>query len=360
MSLPRGISRRILLGAALAPWLRAQQPYKQGTAVPYDPPGRAGAKPEGLSEVRLGFFGPDDPRHPLGGPLYMGVRLAVEDANARGGLRGVPFALVSRWSDDPWRGGAAACVKLAYTDRVWGILGGIDGASTHLALQIAAKALLPVVDPISTGETVNNAGVPWVFSLAPGDMEIARALASKLAPGPYGLIAGIDHDSRTLAQRFLKTVDRPPERRIEIGAPQEVSFEGATQWVLLAPPEQAAAAARNAPAGVRLLCGPSAGTRRFRTLAPEPCANIEIPLLPPLRTAFAARLQTKFGIAGDWQSELGYTGASLLMEALRGAGLNRALVRDWLAARFTPTGRGRIGDDETKTGCHTTARAQEV
>lgn len=358
MIAPRGISRRSLLGAALAPWLRAQPPYKQGTAVPYDPPGRAGAKPDGLAEVRLGLFGPDDPRHPLGGALFMGVRLAVDDANAGGGLLGVPFKLISRWQDDPWRGGAAACVKLAYADQVWGILGGIDGASTHLALQIAAKALLPVVDPVSTGETVNSAGVPWVFSLAPGDTAIARVLAEKLGRGPYALFAGTGHDSRGLSGRFLKVANRMPEQRIDLGAPPAAPGAGARQWVVLAPPEITAAVARGAPAGARLICGPAAETRLFKALAPDVQARVETAGLTPLDPPLAARLSTRFGIDGDWQSTLGYAAASLLIEALREAGLNRTLIRDWLAARFTPTGRGRIGDHKIRI--HSSAPSEEA
>lgn len=48
----------------------------------------------------------------------MGAALAFEDANKNGGYKSKPFRLVPRWSDDPWRGGAAAVAKLVFTDNM--------------------------------------------------------------------------------------------------------------------------------------------------------------------------------------------------------------------------------------------------
>ena len=69
-------------------------------------PGREEPDPQNVSEVRLGYFGPDDPAHPEGGDLWCAALLAVEDANQQGGYRGKPFRLVARWSDNPWTGGS--------------------------------------------------------------------------------------------------------------------------------------------------------------------------------------------------------------------------------------------------------------
>lgn len=64
------------------------------------------------------------------------------------------------------------------------MLGGIDGATTHLAEQVVAKAHLPLIDPASTDQTVNQANIPWMFSLAPGDPDIAKFLAARLKRDP--------------------------------------------------------------------------------------------------------------------------------------------------------------------------------
>ena len=72
-------------------------------------------------------------------------------------------------------------VEMAYNDRVWAIIGSIDGVATHVAEQVVTKALLPLIDPGSTDRTVNAAMVPWMFSCLPGDPAIADALAPQLA-----------------------------------------------------------------------------------------------------------------------------------------------------------------------------------
>jgi hypothetical protein len=41
-----------------------------------------------------------------------------------------------------------------YEDKVWAIIGGIDGATTHLAEQVAAKAQLTLVNPVATDRSI--------------------------------------------------------------------------------------------------------------------------------------------------------------------------------------------------------------
>ena len=200
------ITRRAWLSLLAATPAVAQVPYKGRPAVApeYHGPGTTAARHSQSDGIRIGYFGPDDPAHPRGGAMWMGAHLAVEEANASGGYRGTAFVLLPRWSDEVWRAGAASLVKLVYREEVCAVIGGIDSDSTHLATQIAAKALLPVVDPVSTDESVNHAGVPWVFSWAPGNRQIAREMSDALRPAPYLLVAGTDHDSRMLADVFLR------------------------------------------------------------------------------------------------------------------------------------------------------------
>jgi ABC-type branched-subunit amino acid transport system substrate-binding protein len=144
-------------------------------------PGREDREPEGLTEVRIGYFGPNDAAHPEGGDIWTAVSLAVDEANAEGGYSGLPFRLVPGWADNPWGNGGIQVARMAYEDRVWAVIGGIDGPSTHLAEQVAAKARLPLISPVATDKTVNLANVPWMFSAVPGDHALAPLLASALA-----------------------------------------------------------------------------------------------------------------------------------------------------------------------------------
>src|SRR5271157_3439573 len=64
-------------------------------ASPYAGPGREHSETADVSAVLLGYFGPSDPDHPLGGDLWKAAALAVSQANAQGGYQGKPFRLVA-------------------------------------------------------------------------------------------------------------------------------------------------------------------------------------------------------------------------------------------------------------------------
>ena len=143
----------------------------QGTRVPpyfdarknesaYNGPGREDPEPAGLTEVRIGYFGPGNPGHPQGGDIWQAVNMAIEEANAQGGYHGLPFRLVQAWAENPWSNGAGLVVRMAYVDKVWAIIGGIDGASTHLAETVVVKARVTLIFFGSTDKTVNLANVP--------------------------------------------------------------------------------------------------------------------------------------------------------------------------------------------------------
>ncbi len=324
------LTRRHFLAVQAAPYLdRRGAPLQPGEAPAQD----AGALPY----VPVGFFGPDDARHETGGAVFMGVQLAIEQANARLGAGAKPFRLFSRWSDDPWRAGASAVVKLAMEDHVVAVIGGIDSATTHLAEQVAAKALFPLVDPVSTDETANAAFVPWIFSWAPGDSLVARAMKDGLEGARYTLLAATDHGSRQLA-RVLSRLAQPAERHDfqPPNVPPEPSHE---TMVVLAPPAWLWAVVAQLPRNARVICGPAAWARSCRrrlerpVLAPELGAH-----RPALLQAAAARFQA----ASDVFTQLAYESTALLVKCIQSAGPSRSAVREQLAARFAPNGRRSI------------------
>ena len=330
------ISRRTLLTAWLPLGLFAQYVDRRETPLQYEGPGREEPEPTDFADIPIGFFGPGDPAHVQGGAIYMGAALAFEDANASGGYKTKPFRLVARWADDPWRGGASAVTRLAFVDHVWAILGGIDGATTHLAEQVVVKAHLALVDPASTDQTVNEVSVPWIFSLAPGDPDIARFLAARLGQRPFALFAGTDHDSRNLATELLKTGVRPAFRHdVAPGTASVPDAAPGTEFaVILAPPRDTQLILAALPPGTIALAGSSARTRRFSSARP-----VQAPVLRQPDPALLARLTQRFHQPADDFSLLAYDAAMLLVEAVRDAGLNKTLIRDRLAIHFGPRGR---------------------
>ncbi len=289
-----------------------------------------------LAVLKIGYFGPAEASHPSGGSLWQGLSLAFEAAQ--------DVELVPAWDESPWTGGAAKVVHLAYGERVVALIGGIDGASTHLAEQVVTKALLPLVDPASTDRTVNAAFVPWVFSLMPDDRALMGALAEALASGPdrdgFVLVAATDHDSRRMKAELLAALERRrarPRRLVDFhagrAAPAAAEASGMRAAVVLASPAESAAFVRHAPPGLRIYGGPAMGSRTFLRLAGSAAAGVRFadPLGPSDRgAAFREAYERRFGEPPDASAFHAFDAAEILLAALRRAGPDRGALREAL------------------------------
>ena len=364
--------RTPLAAALVGGWLVVQAPAQspprdvnydaRKTERGYHGPGRDEPDPKGLSEVRIGYFGPADPKHPTGGSVWLGVSLAIEEANAGGGYKGLPFRLKPVWAENPWAGGVSSLARMAYEDRVWAVIGSIDGAATHLAEQVAAKALFPLVDPASTDRSVNLANVPWMFSCLPEDRAIAAALgeaALENAKDGFILLSATDHDSRALAAEFLAYFDQRKTRplrhwQFQPGAAviaelaSQAAESGAGTVIVLAGIEDSAAAARELKSrrpALRLCGGPAMARASFVARAGAAAEGAIVPLLvePSAESDnFATKWRKRFSDWPDYAAMQGYDAAGLLVAAIRATGLNRARVRDELQA-LSPW-RGMAGE----------------
>ncbi len=325
--------------------------YHDGRKRPleYAGPGRELAEPADAAEVRIGYFGPEDPAHPESGDLWSAAQLAIEESNRQEGYRGKPFRLVARWSDNPWIGGARHATRMVYADKVWAIVGGPDGATTHLAEQIAAKALLPIVSPVSTDRSVNSAFVPWMFSCLPGDDVLAPLLAERLirikAHDAFVVVAADDHDSRVFLGQLTGALRRrnlaPRQQFVYPAVPGDPSAvvarvvqSGPRAVVLLAGP----AAGGRLLLGLReagyrgpILGGPWMGRRRFVELAGSAAGDVVFPLLyapGENRSEFVETFARRVGKPPDYAAAATYDAVMLVVTAVRKAGLNRARIAD--------------------------------
>jgi len=225
---------------------------------------------------------------------------------------------------------------MAYVDKVWAIIGGIEGASTHLAEQVVIKALLPLVDPGSTDKTVNLASVPWMFSWLPADPAHAEAIGQGLkessASGRFVLLAATDHDSRALAAElklFLARNRLTPLRHIEFHpgagdaariASEVVQLKPQAAVVLGGPLESARMIEelRYAGSNALVFAGPAAGRETFLTLAGPAAEQVRFPLLE----------ESPRPELPDYAAVSAYQATGLLIRAIRKSGLNRARIRD--------------------------------
>lgn len=179
---------------------------------------------QGEDEYRIGVFAPDDDDHPVGRDLVRGVSLAVGQANAAGGINGKPLRVVRRWAADPWGAGSKEVVRMAFDDQVWAIIGGPDGEATHVAQQVATKAHLPLIAPVSSDPSLTHTRVPWIYRLPPDDRVQAEALVAKGLGPPelkrVGIVVSADHDGRIFAEEMKAAMERaqnPPIFELAVG-----------------------------------------------------------------------------------------------------------------------------------------------
>lgn len=361
------MKRLAALVACCALWAGSQElprtvpsPYKDGRRTPttFEGPGRETPEPEHVREVLIGYYGPADESHPEGGLLWQGATLAIEEANRGGGYKGLPFRLVAAWSENPWRAGAALITRMAVVDRVWAIVGSIEGAGTHLAEQVAVKALLSLVNPAATDRSIHMAGVPWMFSIVPGDDMHSAVLARALHGRTLVLLSATDHDSRAFCA-YLKAACARENTKLRLQLefePGRPDLSELARHAAEARPDAIAvvAGARDSARLVKLLRdeafpGLIAGSPRFgrAAFAAQAGAAAEGALFPwagepapAFRRSFAGR----FGNQPDYAAAGAYDAVRVVVAAIRQAGLNRARIRDAIAA--LPAGAGASGPIE--------------
>ncbi|MBN1846279.1 MAG: ABC transporter substrate-binding protein, partial [Sedimentisphaerales bacterium] len=159
----------------------------------YTGPGRAIPEPEHIDTVRIGFIGPimstvsvatggKSHEEDLGIKMLQGARLAIEQANARGGYaqRHTPFELMVHNDNGLWGASGNEIVEMAYQEQCWAILGTIDGANSHIAIRVALKAEIPMMNAGDTDPTFIETNIPWVFRCIGDDRQMSYLLVDYL------------------------------------------------------------------------------------------------------------------------------------------------------------------------------------
>lgn len=315
-----------------------------------------------VNEVLIGYFGPSTPSHPIGGDMWCAACLAVEEANQAGGYQGLPFRFVADWSDNPWGSGVTAVTRMVYTHKVWAIVGGIDGPSTHLAEQVVAKARLVLISPGSTDKTVNLANVPWMFSCLPGDHlqspVLARAIVSHVDQNPFLLVSAVDHDSHLFTRELNKSLSEHkcipsyhlqfnPKQKDDTELVEKIVRTEAHTLILIADAHRSAqliCAVREKGFEGTIFGGPCIGQRRFLQSKSKVADGIIFPLLyiNNKTSCFEKKFISRFGRHPDYLASHTYDTVHLLIAAIRKAGLNRARIGD--ALRELSGWRGVTGD----------------
>jgi branched-chain amino acid transport system substrate-binding protein len=301
----------------------------------------------------IGWFGPSDSDHPDFGDFWRGAVLALEAENAAGGYHGAPFRLRPAWSESPWQAGIGQLTRLVYDEAAWAVIGGVDGATTHLAEQVALKARFPLVSPGSTDSTANCGHVPWLFTGLPSDERQAPALVGRLraelGQGRLAVVSANDHDSHaTLValRRELAAQRVSPATLVEWDAGEDIPGPLATQLLGVQPTVVLVIGPAREAAGIvvelrqrgfrgAIIGGATLARSSFGRAAGALAEGVIAPLLresSPAWDAFARAYEARWHEAPDAGAAQAHDAVRLLASAVRAGGLNRARIGDALRA----------------------------
>jgi branched-chain amino acid transport system substrate-binding protein len=358
----------------LEPYEKFAKPYWLNYTTPNLYPGAARdiPTPTDISEVRIGFLGPIEKQadQVFGLRMLHGARMAIDEANARGGYGGRPFRLMVHDDYNNWQFGAEygerptassiwgspsdEAVKMIYDDHDWAIFGSLSSESTHIILRVALKAEIPIVNSESTDPTIPETYIPWFFTVIQDDRvqsyTLARRIYTELGLKRVALLRVNNRYGRMGVGKF-----RDASRRLghplvieQKFLPGDMDFHRALRIirdsrtdaiVLWANEDEAAEILKEMhemgmhqrvfgsyrTLGDELLARAGAAAEGFEAVYPYDPSRTD-----PKWAAFRQRYEAQYKEKPDQFGALAFDAMNILLKAICEAGLNRARIQDAL------------------------------
>lgn len=341
----------------LFPYSKFRKAYKYHFIEPIEfyGSGRDKTAPEGLTEVRLGFLGPLEGAAlvPQGKNMLNGATLAIEEANARGGYRGLPYRLLAHNDAGLWGAAANEVIKMD-EEEVWAWLGSIDDIVSHVALRATLKVEIMMVNTGDPDPTFTETNIPWAIRVISDDRQSGYALASHIFENRghdrvavirtntrYGRVGVMEYSGvavrlghpMMIEERFddgetdfgmqLKNIKRVNPDAVLIWGNAKESALILNQMRELGMNQPVFASDRIISDEFLDIAGKNA-EGIVSTSPYDPEAN-----RPELKT-FKQAYKSRFGEEADVFAAHAYDGMSLIIKAIEEVGLNRVLIRDVL------------------------------
>src|SRR3990167_8306667 len=157
--------------------------------------------------IKIGFLGPlTGDAAPYGVDTLNGVKLAVDEINAAGGVKGRMIELIAEDSRCTGADSASAAQKLINVDKVVAIVGGGCSGETLAAAPVAEAAGVVMISPLSSSPDVTMAG-DFIFRNYPSDALKTKAMASLLLEEGFTKLAMISENT-DFAQAFRESLKK--------------------------------------------------------------------------------------------------------------------------------------------------------
>jgi len=341
----------------LVPYGRYSEAYLNFFDEPqeFTGPGREKKPPAGLTEVRIGFLGPLEGSvlTPKGIQMLQGATLAMDEANAKGGYKGLPFRLMPHNDVGLWGAAANEIVKMD-EEEVWAFLGTIDDINSHVALRITLKLEIFMMNTGDPDPTLTETRIPWLVRCIADDRQSSYALVNYIY-GEKGFTRVAVLRTNTRYGRVGVMEFRDASQRVGHPLVLEVRYEeGETSFTTKLE------RIRNSSPDAILLWGNSKETALIlkqmremdinqpvfgsdRLVSPEFLEiagshaeglvttsqynpTLDIPQLKEFNRNYTER----FSMEPDVFAAHAYDGMNMIISAIRKVGLNRVLIRDVL------------------------------
>ena len=336
---------------------RYQKAYKYHFLEPtlFHGAGREKKAPTDLTEVRIGFLGPLEGSiiQPLGEQMMQGAVLAIEEANKKGGYRGIPYRLMIHNDVGLWGAAANELVKMD-DEGVWAWIGTIDDINSHVAIRATLKLEIPNINSGDPDPTFTETNIPWVIRNIPDDRQSSYSLVKYMhvrqgykrvaimrANNRYGRV-GTLHFNRSATR-----IGFPPviEERFN---DMESDFTAQLERIKKTSPDAILIWGNARESGLIVkqirelgMTQPICGSDRMvnnefletagkyaegiiTTCQYNPTAN------DPKLKKFQADYMKRFSMEPDVFAAHAYDAINLIIEAINKVGLNRVLIRDIL------------------------------
>jgi ABC-type branched-subunit amino acid transport system substrate-binding protein len=325
--------------------------------------GREKLPPTDLKEVRIGFLGPLEGSIlvNLGKQMLQGTMLAIEEANSKGGYKGIPYKLMIHNDVGLWGAAANEIVKMD-DEKVWAWLGSIDDIVSHVAIRATLKLEIPNVNTGDPDPTFTETNIPWVVRTIPDDRQASYVMVDYIfkkeghkrvavirANNRYGRV-GTLHFNRSatrigfpivIEERFNdgETDFSAQLERIKKTSPDAIAMWGnAKESALILQQIRAMGLKQPVYGSDRMV------SHEFLKLAGPLAEGIVTTCQynpdsgDPKLKAFKANYLKRFKEEPDVFAAHAYDGMNVLIKAIGAAGLNRALIRDALTDMKTVNG----------------------
>jgi ABC-type branched-subunit amino acid transport system substrate-binding protein len=285
-----------------------------------------------------------------GKEMALGVRVAIDAANAQGGANGVPFKHALK--DDGYQTEETVRLteELIQKDKAVALIGyaGTGNISELLKRNVLSRGNISLIAPYTGGEPLRNPFNPWIFHIRASYGDETAAMVEQLATSgikriavfyqndPFGQ-AGLAGVERAMEKYGIKIVSKgsyekntevvePAVAEIGIGAPQAVIMIGIVRptaafikaYLAKFPGTQLFSISVVNAKDLYQLAGAGARGVGITQVMPSP-ANNHLRIVKEYQQAMDKYAD---GVAPSYTSFEEYVGARVLIEGIRAAGAN--------------------------------------